>query len=45
MSLNQTCTLVILTNEYMKTPTNVYLINLALADLATLMLGGSRDFK
>ena len=30
---------VILNNEYMKTPTNVYLINLAVADIATLVLG------
>ena len=33
-----TC-IVILNNEYMKSPTNVYLINLAVADIATLLLG------
>ena len=31
-----TC-LVIMTNEYMRTTTNIYLFNLAVADLATLM--------
>ena len=31
-----TC-IVILTNEYMRTPTNVYLFNLAVADIATLV--------
>jgi hypothetical protein len=32
-----TC-LVILNNEYMRTPTNVYLLNLAIADIATLVI-------
>ena len=31
-----TC-IVILRNEYMRTTTNIYLLNLAVADLATLM--------
>ena len=36
---NMATCIVILNNEYMKTPTNVYLINLAVADMATLVLG------
>ena len=32
-----TC-IVILSNEYMRTPTNVYLLNLAIADIATLTI-------
>jgi hypothetical protein len=32
-----TC-IVILTNEYMRTATNVYLFNLAIADIATLVI-------
>ena len=33
-----TC-LVIIKNEYMKTATNIYLLNLALTDIATLLIG------
>ena len=36
-----TC-LVILNNEYMRTATNVYLLNLAIADIATLVISKSR---
>ena len=32
-----TC-MVIISNEYMRTPTNIYLLNLAIADLATLLI-------
>ena len=32
-----TC-IVIMSNEYMRTPTNVYLLNLAIADIATLVI-------
>ena len=32
-----TC-IVILSNEYMRTPTNAYLLNLAIADIATLII-------
>ena len=32
-----TC-MVIISNEYMRTPTNIYLLNLAIADLATLVI-------
>ena len=39
-----TC-IVILNNEYMKSPTNVYLINLAVADIATLLLGNKLHNK
>ena len=30
--------MVIISNEYMRTPTNIYLLNLAIADLATLVI-------
>ena len=33
-----TC-IVIVNNEYMRTATNVYLLNLAITDIATLLLG------
>ena len=32
-----TC-IVIISNEYMRTPTNAYLLNLAIADIATLII-------
>ena len=32
-----TC-IVIISNEYMRTPTNAYLLNLAIADIATLVI-------
>ena len=32
-----TC-MVIISNEYMRTPTNIYLLNLAIADIATLVI-------
>ena len=32
-----TC-MVIVSNEYMRTPTNIYLLNLAIADVATLVI-------
>ena len=36
---NLATVIVILKNEYMKTATNIYLLNLALTDIATLTLG------
>ena len=32
-----TC-IIIISNEYMRTPTNIYLLNLAIADIATLVI-------
>ena len=39
-----TC-IVIVNNEYMRTATNVYLLNLAITDIATLLLGNPTIIK
>ena len=38
ISGNLSTCIVILSNEYMRTATNVYLLNLAIADIATLVI-------
>ena len=38
-----TC-IVIVNNEYMRTATNVYLLNLAITDIATLLLGITKHY-
>ena len=39
-----TC-MVIISNQYMRTATNVYLLNLALTDVATLILSKKNSYK
>ena len=39
-----TC-IVIISNEYMRTATNVYLLNLAIADIATLVISKYSAYK
>ena len=45
ISGNLSTCIVILSNEYMRTATNVYLLNLAIADIATLALSKHKNLS
>ena len=45
ISGNLSTCIVILSNEYMRTATNVYLLNLAIADIATLVLSKHKKLQ